>query len=383
MANSVGKFPRDFDPKSIKAVHQYKKPIDKPFSSSVRHTEIESDKYPIPPSPKQPQKSSPFYRGLFWGVTFSFTAAFSAALGAAVTLVNPFSLNLAPVLQQATLRLEKATPKLENQTLAAISTERLLRPVNILVMGIERVPHAPPGSLEAFTGRSDALLLLRFEPTDHSVRILSIPKDSQVEIPGVGFAKINDTNVTGGPALAARVVSKTLNDIPIDRYVRVNSDGFKELVDLVGGVEVFVPYAMSYVDRTQKLEINLQAGWQTLNGEQAEQFARFREDEYGDIGRVERQQTLLKALKNRLSQPAIVNQLPQLIALLQQYVDTNLNWEEMLELANFSQDLKREDIKMVMLAGHLSQKNDYHSGYWMISNNERDRIVKEYFSNDY
>jgi anionic cell wall polymer biosynthesis LytR-Cps2A-Psr (LCP) family protein len=119
---------------------------------------------------------------------------------------------------------------------------KIARPVNILVMGIDRVPEAPKNSAAVFAGRSDTMLLLRLDPADNSLRMLSIPRDTQVNIPGVGLAKINDANVEGGAALAARVVSRSLNDVPIDRYVRVTTEAFRELVDLVGGIEVFVPY---------------------------------------------------------------------------------------------------------------------------------------------
>jgi LCP family protein required for cell wall assembly len=210
--------------------------------------------------------------------------------------------------------------------------------------------------------------------------MLSIPRDTQVEIPGVGIAKINDANVEGGPALAARVASRTLNDVKIDRYVRVTTDAFRELVDLVGGIEVFVPYQMRYVDATQNLNINLEPGWQTLNGDQAEQFARFRKDQYGDIGRVQRQQALLKALRQRLTSPAVIPRLPEAIRVIQQYVDTNLSLEEMLALVGFSLDLKQDDFKMVLLPGRFSAPKEYVASYWIVDSTRRDRVMREYFN---
>jgi LCP family protein required for cell wall assembly len=246
-------------------------------------------------------------------------------------------------------------------------------------MGIDRVLDAPAGSRQVFNGRSDTMLLLRFEPESHSLRLLSIPRDSRVEIPGAGYHKINDANIYGGAPLAVRVVSKTLNDVPIDRYLRVTTDSFKQLVDLVGGVEVFVPYTMSYQDVTQKLNINLQAGQQTLNGEQAEQFARFRKDGYGDIGRVQRQQVLLKALQQRLYNPAILLRLPQALEIAQKNIDTNLSWEEMLTLAYFAQGVQRENIQMVMLPGRFSQPQEYNTSFWLISRAGSDRVMQQYF----
>jgi len=255
---------------------------------------------------------------------------------------------------------------------------QLSRPINILVMGIDQVPGVEKDSPDIFEGRSDTLLLVRANPTNKTVSLLSVPRDTQVRIPGVGIAKINEANVYGGPKLAGNVLEDTLNDIKIDRYVRVSKGAFRELVEQLGGVEVFVPQRMSYVDNTQKLNIDLQPGWQTLNGEQAEQFARFREDIYGDIGRVQRQQVLLKALKSRVTNMGVLPRLPQIIRVMLKYVDTNLSFQEMLALIGFSLDLERDDFKMVMLPGKSSLANDYAS-YWVIDEDGRDRVMEQYF----
>lgn len=131
------------------------------------------------------------------------------------------------------------------------------------------------------------------------------PRDTRVRLPGFGVAKINAANVVGGPALTAQVVSQLLGGIPIDRYVRLNTEALEALIDAVGGVEVYVPEPMHYVDRTQQLFITLQPGWHRLNGKQAHHFARFRHDQLGlgDIGRVQRQQELLRALSRELLSP--------------------------------------------------------------------------------
>ncbi len=368
--------------------------VSRKFSQSGKFSQKSRN---TPPS-KIPLKSpsskglAPFYRGLLWGLTFGCTAALSATVGATLTLLSPLSEHLVPLIQQTTVPWQQTTPNPDTDTPSSnppqveqteektVLQYRLSRPVNILVLGIDRVLDAPPGSLDAFGGRSDTILVLRFDPTDYSVKMLSIPRDSRVNIPGVGYTKINDANIHGGPALTARVLSKTLNDIPIDRYVRVTTDTFKQMVDLAGGVEVFVPYAMKYEDKTQNLKIDLPAGRQILNGEQAEHFARFRKDSYGDIGRVQRQQTLLKALRQRLYTPAILPQIPKAISLLEQSIDTNLTWEEMLTLANFGRQVERENVQMVMLPGRFSQEEEFDSrSYWVLSPGGINQIMQEYF----
>jgi polyisoprenyl-teichoic acid--peptidoglycan teichoic acid transferase len=318
-------------------------------------------------------------RWLVWSTTFVLATGVSAIAGVAIALFAPFPKSLAHFFPGGELAAKGALEQAENAGKFFLQYE-LERPVNILVMGIDRVLEAEPGSQETFDGHSDTLLLLRFDPQDKTLRMLSIPRDTRVFIPETGTQKINDANVLGGAKLAVEVVSETLNELPIDRYVRVTNDAFRQLVDLVGGIEVDVPYPMKYKDATQQLEIDLEPGQQLLNGAQAEQFARFRMDRYGDIGRVQRQQVLLKALRSRLQSPAILPRLPQAVQMMRQYVDTNLSWEETLALVGFGLGLEQSDIKMVLLPGRFSEKSEFEGiSYWLMSERERDRILQDYF----
>lgn len=298
------------------------------------------------------------------------TAAISAAIGAITAL-------LAPVEPQIISRVLDATGL--NYQSTTSSGYRISRPVNILLVGVDRVPEAAANSRKIFEGRSDTILLVRFDPREKSVSLMSVPRDTKVEIPGVAFSKIAEANARGGPALTARLISNILNNITIDRYVRVSTGAFRELVDLLGGVEVFVPRKMSYTDRAQNLKINLAQGWQILDGEQAEQFARFRNDGLGDPGRIVRQQSLIQAIRSRLASPSVLLQMPQIVRLMQKYVDTNLNFEEMLTLVNFGLQLERDNFRMVMLPGRSSLEEGDLRSYWIVDDAGRDRILVQYF----
>lgn len=338
--------------------------------ASVKAPENSESKVSSPSSKKEKSPDSPYFQWFFWSAAFLLTATLSAALGASLALLTPLSPIIAPLAQGTGFKGELWKKGFQY---------KISRPVNILVMGIDRVPDIPKNSPEVFSGRSDTMLLVRLDPNDNTVRMLSIPRDTQVEIPGIGMEKINDANVEGGPALAARVVSRTLNDVSIDRYLRVTTEAFREMVDLVGGVEVFVPFPMQYVDVTQNLKIDLKEGWQTLNGDQAEQFARFRNDNKGDIGRVQRQQALLKALRQRLSNPTVLPRLPQVIRIMQQYIDTNLSREELLAIAGFGMNLEADAFKMVLLPGRFSNPKEYTASYWIMDHAGRDRVMRQYF----
>ena len=317
-------------------------------------------------STKKP-KNILYMFGLFLLLILGFI---SAAIGAITAL-------LAPVEPQMMSQVLDATGF--NHISSTTFTSRISRPVNILIMGVDRVPKAVANSPKTFNGRSDTILFLRLDPRDKSISLLSIPRDTKIDLPGINFSKIGEANAQGGSALALRLVSSMLNNTTIDRYVRVNTGAFRELVDLLGSVEVFVPRTMSYQDNSQKLKINLAKGWQTLNGEQAEQFARFRNDGLGDIGRMTRQQSLIQAIRNRLISPSVMVRLPEIIRVMQKYVDTNLKFEEILTLANFGVQLEADNFKMVMLPGRSSSAEGDLRSYWILDKARRDRIMTQYF----
>uniref|UniRef100_UPI00308428E5 LCP family protein n=1 Tax=Petrachloros mirabilis TaxID=2918835 RepID=UPI00308428E5 len=309
-------------------------------------------------------------RWLIWGVLFGSVVTISAVLGAGVAMLVP---------------IPSDSGNAADGSFAISDLFRkgfqygVSRPVNILVMGVDDNPDAPPDSPEAFQSRSDTMLLVRINPRTDQVSILSIPRDTQVDISGYGTTKMNHANWYGGAELALDVVSQTLNGVSIDRYVRVNTEAFRELVDVVGGVEVHVPQRMYYVDQTQGLTIDLQPGQQVLNGEQAEGFVRFRQDDLGDIGRAQRQQMVLAALQKRLVNPLTLPRLPQVMAVLQKYIDTDLSLGELLALMQFGLQLKSDQTQMVLLPGRFSGAEEYELSYWLLDLERMDRVMQTYF----
>lgn len=312
-------------------------------------------------------------RLLFWGGVITL----STLLGATAALFTPLWSNQNTLNQRLGLSGQAFLKMRSPADLWRDSQFQLSRRVNILVMGIDPLAGGSVTSPD-FQGLSDTMLLLRLDTNKKSLKVLSIPRDSQVVIPGIGLDKISLANSIGGPALAARVVSRTLNNVAIDRYVRITTNTLRDLVDLLGGVEVFVPQRMSYKDATQKLEIDLAPGWQTLNGDQAQQFARFRNSDIGDIERVQRQQALLKALRDRLTSPTVLPRLPKLTRIMRNYIDTNLSLEEILALVNFGVEIEPENFQMVLLPGSLSPLSRDPSSYWLDPAGQ-DRVMSEYF----
>ena len=267
-----------------------------------------------------------------------------------------------------------------------LSFTQLARPVNLLILGIDNDdnfarPHlsTKSTSVEAFSNPSNTMLLVRFLPDPHQIHILSIPRDTLVQLPGIPAAKIDWANLVGGAPLAMKTVSKQLGNLPIDHYLRLSRNGFIELVDALGGVEVNVPKKMDYVDQTQQLNIHFLPGKQKLNGRHLEEYVRFRHDKLGDIGRVQRQQEVIKAMMQTLLQPMTIAKLPQILQVTQANIDTDLSVEEMLTLVHHSLTSDRLRNNFLMLPGRFSQPHEYPRSYWIPDPKAAALILARYF----
>ncbi|WP_066382409.1 MULTISPECIES: LCP family protein [unclassified Anabaena] len=314
-------------------------------------------------------------RWLLWILTVVVGTVLSGLLASTLALWTPLWSNLDRTEEELGVagQDEQKMP-LPGELWSKISQYQLSKPMNILIMGIEPVPGAVDGSAESFGGKSDTMMLVRLNPSNKTVRVLSIPRDTMIAIPEQGLTKVSDANAQGGPVLAARVVSRTLNNARIDRYIRISTSGLRQLVDQLGGVEVFVPKAMSYQDPNTGSTVSLVSGWQTLKGEQAELFARYREEGLGDLPRVQRQQALVAALLQRLNSPTVLPRLPQLTRLMRKYFDSNLKIEEMMALVNFSVNLERDNFQMTMLPGIFSKLSQDPNSYWLNLNGQQNLL---------
>ncbi|MCS6958710.1 MAG: LCP family protein [Pseudanabaenaceae cyanobacterium SKYGB_i_bin29] len=228
----------------------------------------------------------------------------------------------------------------------------------VLILGVDR---GVGQSGAKFSGRTDTIMLIRFDPQG-KITLLSIPRDTQVQIEGVGTAKINAANVYGGVEAVQTTLQELLPQVRIDRYVRIDTGGLRAVIDAIGGVEIDVPERMYYEDKTQGLLIDLQPGKQTLNGKEAEAFSRFRGDTNADIGRIQRQQMLLQSVQKKLGQPWTILRLKSLIETMKDHIDTNLTAEEMIALSAFSLSLPPSQITTLTLPGQPLLENDV--SYW-------------------
>jgi LCP family protein required for cell wall assembly len=164
--------------------------------------------------------------------------------------------------------------------------------------------------------RSDTLMLVRLDPDERVISVLSIPRDLRVDIPGVGTRKINDAYSEGGTALSLRTV-RELTDLEINHVVEVNFRGFRQLVDAIGCVYVDVDrryyHSNDGLPQSQHYaEIDVPAGLQRLCGQDALDLARFRHDD-NDVMRAARQQNVLRAAKDQLSTGRLISNRKRLL----------------------------------------------------------------------
>lgn len=238
------------------------------------------------------------------------------------------------------------------------------KPLYLLVLGVDERPDDP--------GRSDAMLLVRVH--EGQLQALSIPRDTLIQLEGYGREKVNAAYAYGGPALAKQSVAELLG-LPVERYLKVNIQGFRHMVDLVGGVPYNVERRMYYVDPADGLVIDLQPGPQVLDGDKAEQYVRFRYDETGDdLSRIKRQQAFMKAAARKALQPNNLVRLPSLLRTALQHVETDLTPTEQIRLAQAAFAAQQaERIASETLPGH----GDYVDGisYFLIDREALERIL--------
>ncbi|WP_231881692.1 LCP family protein [Deinococcus puniceus] len=201
-------------------------------------------------------------------------------------------------------------------------------PVTVLLAGV--APKYPPSAVwpypalpEDYSGAADTLLLAQLRP-DGTTNLLSIPRDTWLNIPRWGFGKINGANVHGGPEMLVSAV-ESLTGVNVDAYALLSLHAVRSMTDAAGGVTLDVAQRMEYEDKAGKLSIDLQPGRQHLSGEQAEGYLRFRKDGLGDIGRVARQQTFLTAFTGKLKNPLNVWRVPGIVGALNSNVKSNLS----------------------------------------------------------
>lgn len=242
---------------------------------------------------------------------------------------------------------------------------------NILLVGVDN---------GEFVKRSDTIALLHLSPNQETIALLSIPRDTLVNIPGKGLMKINHAYARGGMRLLKKTVS-TFLELPVKYHIQVSTTGLAEALDAIGGVEVEVDKDLSYTDNAGGLHINLKKGVQKLSGQEAVGYARFRRDFEGDIGRIRRQQRLIHASLEQIRKNMSISVFLKVLPKLNQMVETNLPMSKMISLARLGFNLETIDLKRLVLPGEVSMWRGI--SYWKPNLMGIQQVVGELFIPNY
>lgn len=243
---------------------------------------------------------------------------------------------------------------------------------NLVVLGTD-INLTGEGRLAREHTRTDTIVVIGIRGSGRQISALSVPRDTLVEIPGHGVTRINAAHAFGGVPLTRATLEKLLG-VPVQHYVKTNYEGFVEMIDVLGGITLDVEADLHYEDKSQNLVIDLKRGRQRLNGQQALQYARFRHDAMGDIGRVGRQQKVLKVLARETLSAGNWLKWPRLWRAAWRYTETNLKTSEMIRLAWALRRIKPQDLQTRVLPGR------FFGVYWEADPEGVSRAVRECLS---
>lgn len=264
------------------------------------------------------------------------------------------------------------------QVAADTGTDRAavaVQPVNILLLGTDERPD------EYGPSRTDTMILLSVNPDTGAMGMVSLPRDLWVPIPSLGITtKINTAyqlgqlqDYPGGGAQLAKDTVSSFVGRPVDYFVRVNFDGFRQLIDLIGGVTVDVPYTIhdeEYPTQDYGVEtFHLDAGLQLLDGETALKYARTRHGD-DDYNRARRQQEIIRAVADKVMSAGMIPQLlgkaPQLLMTMQNSIETDLPVPLGIELAQGLQNGSTGEMERLVLDNRYGEETFSSEGAWIL-----------------
>lgn len=244
--------------------------------------------------------------------------------------------------------------------------------INILLLGSD--------SRGEKNARTDTIMIANYHPEKKTYKLISIMRDSYVEIPGYGSNRINAAFTKGGPDLLRQTI---LDNFGIDSqyYAIIDFEGFVQLIDTAfpEGIEVDVEKKMS-----KNIDVILNPGRQRLDGEHLLGYVRFRHDAEGDFGRVERQQKVIKQIGNELTSVSTIPKLPKLIGVVMPFVNTNMDTGDILYIGKDFLAKKNRDIETLRIPVDGSWKNAriHGASVLTIDFEKNKQAIHEFLSNE-
>ncbi len=231
------------------------------------------------------------------------------------------------------------------------------------------------GSTDKGGTRTDSIMLVHYDTVEDEIACMSIPRDTYIATDR-GSKKINAAYAYGKSDEFVAKTEETFG-IDIDYYVILDVDTFKNVVDAMGGVEVDVQFDMNYEDPAQNLSIHIKKGRQTLMGEDAEGFVRYRKGyASADIARIDAQQIFLASAVNKLKDNPML--IPKVITTAFEGIKTNIKQNNALKIVTSALDMDFSEIKMFTLPGTSASRNGV--SYYSLYEDETLTVINEYFN---
>ena len=237
---------------------------------------------------------------------------------------------------------------------------------NVLILGLDDGANTDNNDIQT----ADTIILASMENDTGRVRFITIPRDTWV-----GQAKISSLYANGGASLMSRQVSALLG-VSVHQYIALDMDAFAALIDILGGIDVYVETDMDYDDPIAELSIHFKKGYQHLNGQDAQKYLRYRGTELKDIGRVQRQQKFIKALYNKVLQFETIPRLPAIADVFRNHVTTSAEIFDSAHLANVLRKLASDTPQTIMLPGTPAANDD---ALWLPDQGAIDAKMREMF----
>ena len=242
---------------------------------------------------------------------------------------------------------------------------------NFLLFGIDRA-----------SGLSDVMMLVSLDAKAGRLDILQIPRDTYAEYTASGYRKLNGVI----KALGADGACSFLSDafcVDIEGYAIFDLDSFAKVIDMIGGVEIDIPFDMEYRDPYQGLHISIPSGRQTLDGELSEQFVRYRFGYVrGDLGRIDAQKLFMSALFRKLGEEVGTLELLRIATSLFGEIDTSVSLTEALSLATSVLSIDAEHINMLTLSGEDVRSDVSGAWFFVVSKSAAQEQMSRYMGAD-
>ena len=234
--------------------------------------------------------------------------------------------------------------------------------MNILILGCDEDLYYGGKQVLKPAARSDMMLVARLDFAKNRITGLSIPRDTRCQLPGDVPRKINAYHAIAprgqGPELAREAVEHLLdNKVKIDRVVVVDYVAFVEFVDLIGGVQVYTPIDLKYVDRAGNLFVDIPKGTHKLGGYDAMGFVRIRKNAGDDYMRQDRQKQLLVGVKNQVGKQW--TRLPVFIDAGIKVLGNSFDLAEISAMANFASKVPKDAIKLGALPTYAARRSSF------------------------